>query len=161
MQNRFIDGVVKISKILNMIAAIALTAMMFITVLDISLRIFGFPIVGVYEIVGLMLALVIGFGIPSVSLGRGHVYMEFVLNALSKRNRAIMNTFTRVLCIGLFILIAYNLFGVGNEFRAAGEVSPTIKIPFYPMAWGVGVCCIIECFVFVVDIMKIWRGQYE
>jgi TRAP-type C4-dicarboxylate transport system permease small subunit len=161
MQSRFVDAVVRTSKILNIIAGAALTVMMFLTVLDITLRIFGFPIVGVYEIVGLLLAFVIGFGIPTVSLNRGHVYMEFVLNALSKRGKAIMNTFTRILCIGIFILIAINLYGVGNEFRLSGEVSSTIKLPFFPMAWGVGICCIIECFVFVVDIIKIWRGQYE
>jgi TRAP-type C4-dicarboxylate transport system permease small subunit len=108
-----------------------------------------------------MLAVVIGFTIPLVSLDRGHVYMEIILDRLSKKNRAIMNTFTRILCIVLFIVIGYNLFLVGNEFHSSGEVSSTLKIPFFPIAYGVGVCCFIECFVFIFDIVKIWRGQYE
>ncbi len=154
--------IVYLSKILSIIAGIALTIMMLLTVVDVCLRAFGAPIIGTYEIVGLLLALVIGFAIPQVSLDRGHVYMEILINMVSsKMNKAILNTFTRILCIILFILIGYNLFGVGNEFKMSGEVSPTIKLPFFPMAYGIGVCCIIECFVFVIDIYKIWRGRYE
>ena len=161
MPTRFENVVMRVSKILYVIAGIAVTVMMLLTVLDVILRIFNYPIIGVYEIDEILLAFVIGFAIPMVSLTRGHVYMEFILNALSKRNRKIMNTFTRILCILIFILIAYNLFSVGNEFRLSGEVTQTIRLPFFPMAYGVGVCCIIECFVFIVDIMKIWRGHYE
>jgi TRAP-type C4-dicarboxylate transport system permease small subunit len=161
MKVSFEDSIIAVSKVLNIIAGTALTVMMFLTVIDVTLRAFGTPIIGTYEIVGLLLALVIGFGIPQVSLNRGHVYMEILLNILSKRNKAILNTLTRILCIVIFILIGYNLFSVGNEFHASGEVSPTIKLPFFPMAYGVGICCFIECFVFIVDIMKIWRGKYE
>ena len=151
----------RISKILNIIGGSALTFMMFLTVADVGLRALGHPILGTYEIVGLALALVIGFGIPRVSMDRGHVFMEFVVEKLPKNWKMIMNTFTRVLCIILFILIGYNLFSVGNEFHMSGEVSPTLKLPFFPVAYGVGVCCFIEVLVFVNDIIRIWRGQYE
>ena len=150
-----------ISKILNVIGGSALTFMMFLTVADVGLRALGHPILGTYEIVGLALALVIGFGIPRVSMDRGHVFMEFVVEKLPKNWKMIMNTFTRILCIILFILIGYNLFSVGNEFHMSGEVSPTLKLPFFPVAYGVGVCCFIEVLVFVNDIIRIWRGQYE
>lgn len=147
--------------VLNVIASAALTFMMFLTVADILCRAFGHPLVGTYEVVSLALALVIGFGIPRVSMDRGHVYMEVLLERLSKPGKAIFNTFTRIVCLCLFILIAYNLFSVGAEFHASGEVSPTIRLPFYPIAYAVGVCCFIECLVFISDIVKIWRGQYE
>ena len=88
-----------ISKLLNIIAGIAVTFMMFLTVADVLLRAGGHPIIGTFEIVSLLLALVIGFGIPQVSLDRGHVYMEFLLEKLSKRGKDVMNTFTRVLCL--------------------------------------------------------------
>ena len=50
-------------------------------------RAFGHPIMGTYEIVSQSLALVIGFGIPKVSLDRAHVYMEFVTEKLSQEPR--------------------------------------------------------------------------
>jgi TRAP-type C4-dicarboxylate transport system permease small subunit len=147
--------------VLNTIAGIAVTFMMLLTVADVLLRAVGRPIIGTFEIVALSLALVIGFGIPQVSLDRGHVYMEFVLEKLSKKSRRVMNTFTRILCLILFAFIGANLFNVGARFRASGEVSSTIQIPFYPVAYGVAVCCLLECFVFIFDIVRIWRGEYE
>jgi TRAP-type C4-dicarboxylate transport system permease small subunit len=150
-----------VSKVLNSIAGIAVTLMMLLTVTDVFLRAGGHPIIGTFEIVALLLALVIGFGIPQVSIDRGHVYMEFLLVKLSKRGRNVMNTSTRVLCLILFAFIGYNLFNVGARFHASGEVSATIKIPFYPVTYGVAVCCLLECCVFVFDIVKIWRGEYE
>jgi TRAP-type C4-dicarboxylate transport system permease small subunit len=151
----------KVSKILSTIGGAALTFMMCLTVADVLLRAWGRPILGTYELVSLTLAIVIGFSIPKVSLDRGHVYMEIVLEKLSKRDRAIMNTFTRMLGLILFAIIAYNLFLIGNEFHASGEVSSTLKLPFFPISYFVGVCCFIECFVFMFDIVKIWRGKYE
>jgi len=150
-----------VSKVLNSIAGIAVTFMMVLTVADVLLRAGGHPIIGTFEIVALLLGLVIGFGIPQVSLDRGHVYMEFLLDKFSKRGKNLMNTFTRGLCLILFAFIGYNLFNVGARFHASGEVSPTIKIPFYPVAYGVAVCCLLECCVFIFDIVKIWRGEYE
>jgi TRAP-type C4-dicarboxylate transport system permease small subunit len=151
----------KVSKVLNIIGGTALTLMMFLTVSDIFMRAGGHPILGTYEIVSLLLAIVIGFTIPQVSLDRGHVYMEIVLDRLPKNGKAVLNTFTRVLCIFLFAVIGYNLFMVGNEFHASGEVSSTLKIPFFPIAYTVGICAFVECLVFILDIVKIWRGQYE
>jgi len=150
-----------ISNLLNTIAGIAVTFMMLLTVADVILRAGGRPIIGTFEVVSLLLALVIGFGIPQVSIDRGHVSMDFLMDKLSKRGRNVMNTFTRALCLILFALIGFNLFNVGARFHASGEVTPTIMIPFYPVAYGVAVCCLLECCVFLFDIVRIWRGQYE
>jgi TRAP-type C4-dicarboxylate transport system permease small subunit len=150
-----------VSRLLNIVAGISVTVMMLLTVADVLLRAGGHPIIGTYEIVALLMAVVIGFGIPQVSLDRGHVYMEFLLEKLSGRARNVMNIFTRVLCLILFAFIGYNLFNVAAGFRASGEVSPTIQLPFYPVAYGVGVCCLLQCCVFMLEIVRIWRGQYE
>jgi len=152
---------VKVSKILSLIGGAALTFMMFLTVADVVLRAGGHPILGTYELVSLSLAIVIGFSIPKVSLERGHVFMEILLEKLSKRDRAIMNTFTRVLGAVLFGIIAYNLLLIGKEYHMSGEVSSTLKIPFYPVVYFVGICCFVECLVFLSDILKVWRGEYE
>lgn len=161
IHRKLVNFLRKVTKILNYIGGAALTFMMLLTVTDVTLRAFGRPIIGTYEVVALSLALVIGFTIPKVSFDRGHVFMEVVLERLPGKGKHLLNTFTRILCILLFLMIGYNLFSAGNEFHRSGEVSPTLQIPFYPLAYGVGVCCYIQCLVFVNDIMNIWRGDYE
>ena len=99
-----------INKVLSIVGGTALSLMMFMTVADVIMRAGGHPILGTYEMVALMLAIVIGFTIPMVSLARGHVYMEIILEKLSVRNKALMNTFTRILCFGLFAIITVLAF---------------------------------------------------
>lgn len=152
---------VRISKWLTVVAAVALTFVMLLTVADVLGRAFGHAVLGTYEIVSTMLGVVIGFCLPKVTIDRGHVSMEFVLEKLSTRKRAAVNTLTRLICLILFALIAYNLVSIGNEFNHSGEVSPILEIPFFPVAYGIAACCLIECCVFFFDIVKIWRGQYE
>jgi len=151
----------KASNWLAVVAGIALTFMMLLTVTDVTMRAFGMPFMGTYEVVSLTLGLVIGFSIPLVSLKKQHVYMDMLVERLSPRNKAIMHTITRLMNIFLFVLIGCALFIVGNEYRISGETSPTIMLPFYPMAYGIGICCFIECFVFIFEIVKSWRAIHE
>ena len=56
-----------ISRFLNIIAGVAVTFMMLLTVADVLLRAGGHPIIGTFEIVALLLALVIGFLIAAAT----------------------------------------------------------------------------------------------
>ena len=154
-----VDKVIKaVSGALNWVAGAAVTFMMLLTVTDILLRAGGRPIIGTFEVVSLLLAVVVAFGIPQVSLDHGHVSMDFLLERFSKRGRQVMNTLTRLGCLILFAIIGGNLFNVAARFKASGEVSATIQLPFYPIAYGVAVCCLLECCVFAYEIARIWRG---
>jgi len=152
---------VRVSKCLINIAIGALTFMMLLTVADVFGRAFGHALLGTYEIVSTLLGVVIGFCLPTVSLEREHVSMEFVLERIPRRIRDITNILTRLICLVLFLLAAYVLVSVGNEFHRSGEVSPILQIPFFPVAYGISACCIIQCCIFLADIVKIRRGQYE
>ena len=157
----FFSMLERLSYAMNAVAAVSLTVMMLLTVADVILRSLGRPIFGTYEIVSVLLALVIGFSMPETSLRRSHVFMEFLIDNLPAKWQAMMNTFTRGLCIVLFVLIGMNLIAVANEYRLSGEVSPTLQLPFYPAAYGAAVCCFILCFVFVVEIIKLWNPENE
>ena len=87
--------------------------------------------------------------------------MEFLIEKISKQNRGIANIFTRLIGIALYAVAGYNLFIVGMDLRDTGEVSPTLNFPFYPVAFGVGTCCFILCFMLLCDIIKIYGDRYE
>jgi TRAP-type C4-dicarboxylate transport system permease small subunit len=158
--DKLLNSVLRASKTLNFVAASALTLMICVTVVDVFLRAVGRPVVGAYEVVSFFCApLVIGFAIPLTSWNKNHVAMDFLLVKLAKGNQNVLCVMTRIICILLFAFIGFNLFLVASEFRASGEVSQTLRIPFYPVAYGVGVCCFLECLVFVCDIIKIWREE--
>jgi hypothetical protein len=58
----------------------------------------------------------------------------------------------------MFLLLAWSFFMKGNELFAAGEVSLTLHVPFYPVAYGLGLCSIVECLVLLCDILKAVTG---
>jgi hypothetical protein len=63
--------------------------------------------------------------------------------------------------IGLFLLIGWNLILVGMDLKQSGEVSLTLQLPFYPVAYGVAFSCFVQCVVLIADMVKIVRGGYE
>jgi TRAP-type C4-dicarboxylate transport system permease small subunit len=157
----FSDKVWKLSRLINFLSGVTLAFIMFLTVADIILRSFRRPIVGTYEIVAFSGAVVIGFSVPYTSWMRAHVYTDFLILRFSQKIRNVFNIVTRCLSIVLFILIGWNLIKYGMDLKKAGEVSLTLTMPFYPIAYGVGVCCFIQCLVMVCDILKIFGGKYE
>jgi TRAP-type C4-dicarboxylate transport system permease small subunit len=150
-----------LSRFLNIIAGISLTFLMLLTVLDVILRSFRRPVVGAYELVAFSGAIVIGFAVPLTSWVRGHIYVDFFILRFSKMVRNIFNTATRSLVIVLFFLIGWNLIKYGIDLQKSGEVSLTLQMPFYPVAYAVGVCCFVQCLVLICDIVKIFGGEYE
>lgn len=157
----FLNQIFHVSRFLNIVAGITLTFMMLLTVSDVILRFLRRPIVGTYELVAFSGAVVIGFALPFTSWLRGHIFVDFFISRFSRTIRNIFHIFTRVLVICLFLMIGWNLFLYGKDLYKSGEVSLTLQMPFYPVAYGVGVCCFIQSLVLFCDILKIIGGKYE
>jgi len=99
--------------------------------------------------------------VPLTSWTRQHIFVDFFILKFSQKVRNAFNITTRCIAIALFLLIGWNLFKYGMDLQRSGEVSLTLQMPFYPVAYGVGVCCFVQCFVLVCDILKILGGEYE
>ena len=157
----FLSKVKRISQYLNVIAGISLTFLMLLTITDVVLRIFKRPVVGTYELVAFSGAVVIGFSMPLTSFIRQHIFVDFFILKFPQKVRDIFNIATRCLVIGLFLLVGWNMLKYARDLQKSGEVSLTLQMPFYPIAYGVGGCCFILCLVFVGDIVKIVKGEYD
>jgi TRAP-type C4-dicarboxylate transport system permease small subunit len=147
-------GLQKIAYFMYGIAGVALVGIMFLTVADVFLRLFKMPIVGTYEIVSLLGAVVIGFAIPQTTLERGHVLMDFLTGRLHGGVQRVLHLFTRLIAAVIFLIIGWNLFVLGNDLLKAGQVSLTLKMPEYPVAYGIAFCCLLECLVLLADLIK-------
>jgi TRAP-type C4-dicarboxylate transport system permease small subunit len=162
MQGGFNAIIERLSKWMQVVSGTALVFIMLLTVADVCLRnLLQKPIIGTYEFVGMGGALVIGFALPITSWLRGHIFVDFFIQKFSPKVGAAFNIATRLLCIGLFILIVWNLFLFGQGLYASGEVTPTRHLPFYPVAFALAAVFVIQCFVFISDIIKVIGGKYE
>jgi TRAP-type C4-dicarboxylate transport system permease small subunit len=140
---------------MNTIAEGALFVMMMLTVIDVILRrFFGSPVVGTYDLVTMMGAVVVGFSVPKTSWDRGHVYVDFLLE---NRSKVIKNGFfigTRIVGIVLFALLSYHLVKKGIFFYHSHETSMTLRVPVYPITFALALCFFVQCFSLITDIFR-------
>ena len=157
----FLNSVGRLSRFINVIAGIAITFIMLLTVLDVILRSFRRPIVGTYELVAFSGAVVIGFAIPLTSWMRGHIYVDFFTGKLPKTARSVFNVITRCLGIGLFFLIGWNLIKVGMDLQQirGGLADPAAAV--LPRRLRRGRLLLRPVPGAARDIVKIFRGEYE
>lgn len=161
MSGAFVGLVYRLSRAMQAIAGFALVFMMTLTTCDIILRIFGKPIIGTYEIVAFSGGVVIGFSTPITSFMRGQIFVDFFYQKFPMVTQNILNTTTRLVDIALFGIISWNLMIMGRDMYRSGEVSLTLQLPFYPVAYGIAFAMFVQCLVLVCDIIKIAKGEYE
>ena len=157
----FLAAVRGVSSALAAVAGGSLTFLMLLTIADVVLRMLGRPIVGTYELVALGGAIAIGLSLPLTSWVRGHIYVDSFVARLPRVPRAVLNVATRLLVLALVFLLGWNLLKYALDLRSAGEVTPTLRVPFFPVAFGMGLACLLECLVTIADIVKIFRNEYE
>jgi TRAP-type C4-dicarboxylate transport system permease small subunit len=148
----------RLSQFMGVIAGTTLVFVMLLTVLDVILRYFGYPIIGVYDLVALGGGILIGFSMPLAAERKVHVFMEMALQANSRTGKRVLHLVTRLIVFGISFLVAWNLVRLGLGFRETGEVSLTIKIVYYPIAIGLGVCFFIQMLVVLVEILEGFSG---
>ena len=136
----------------NWIAAAALVGMMLLTCSDVVLRFFRHPIPGTYEIVGLLGTVVIALSLAYTTEEKGHISVEFLVQKLPKRIKAVLDTVNHLIAIVLFGIVAWQSARYALDLRASGEVSLTIQMPIYPFILSIAGGCILVCLVLAYDL---------
>jgi TRAP-type C4-dicarboxylate transport system permease small subunit len=145
----------------HVIAGLGLAFMLVVTMTEVIMRAFGKPIVGSYELISFTGGIIIGFAIPYTSWKKGHVFVDSIINTFTPEKRDVINVTTRCLGIGLFIFMGWNFISMGLDLYTTKEVSTTLKLPFYPIAYGIGASCFVQCLVLGADILTIVGGEHE
>lgn len=158
---RMLGYTFKLSEWMDDISVAALSFLMAVTVLDVIGRSAGKPIPGTFEIVGLTGAMVIGFGLPLTSWKRNHVCLDYLLEKLPEGRKKIALVFTRIAGILLFLLFGISLMMLAKDTYLSGEVSLTIKLPTYLFIFVTCICCFVESFILLCDIVRIVGGDHE
>ena len=149
----------RLADFLNLIAGWALIIMTFLTCADVILRMFRLPILGTFEIVGFLGAVVASFAMAHTTIMRGHVAVEVLTQKLSDNAQRIIFVITSALSIVLFLLLAYECLRFGNDLRIEKEVSLTLHLPFFPVLYGISFSSLIVCIVIFIDFWKVLLGK--
>jgi TRAP-type C4-dicarboxylate transport system permease small subunit len=156
----FEKAVTGFSSSFNMVASASLVVMMVLTCSDVFMRyLFNSPITGTYDLVGLLGAVLASFAMPYTMLKRGHVAVEILIQSLSRGKQLVIDTFTHLLGVSLFLVLVWQAILLSRDMKAAGEVTPTLLLPFYPILYCMSVCFFGLCLAILVNLLHIWTKR--
>ena len=122
----------KIVRILNEAAGWLLGLCMLLITVNVLLRtVFGKPLLGAYEWVGILTALTISLGLAFCEQKGAHITIDFLADKLPLSARKAVSVFTGVLSAAIMSIVFYSIFRYAFKLLSSGEVSPTTRIPFY------------------------------
>jgi TRAP-type C4-dicarboxylate transport system permease small subunit len=150
----------KLCRSLLLISGLTLAFMLLFTLTDVVMRAFGKPIVGDFEVISFLGAVVVGFAIPYTTLLKAHVMVDFLIEKLPKNVSDGMQVATRVMGIALFLWISWNFVDMSLDLIRSKEVTPVFRLPYYPITFGLAFCCLVQCFTLFSQIMKIVGGRH-
>jgi TRAP-type C4-dicarboxylate transport system permease small subunit len=146
--------VYKLDLSFQVLAGLGLAFMMLLTLTDVIMRALGRPIVGSIELVCFSGAIVIGFAIPYSSLKRVHIFVDLVTKRLSPRSAVLCQGVTTSVGVVLFLFIGYNFIVYGLDLIRTGEVSAGLKIPYYPITFGLAASCLLESLTLFCQLLQ-------
>jgi TRAP-type C4-dicarboxylate transport system permease small subunit len=154
----FFAGIYKIDILFQVIAGIGMVFMMAVTLLDIIMRALEKPIIGAVEIVSFTGAIIIGFALPYSSWKGAHVFVDLGVDRLPPRCKRIMRFSTKLAGSILFIFIGINFILYGITLMKTGEISPSFRIPYYPITFGLALACFVESLTLLTQL---WGSRDE
>jgi TRAP-type C4-dicarboxylate transport system permease small subunit len=137
---------------------VALVAMMLLASANILLRTVWLPVRGTFEMMGFLGALTVAFSLGYTQLSRGHIAVDVLFRRFPDRVVRVLTGVNSLVCGGFFALLAWQTGKKGLILMRTGELSETLRIPFYPAAFGVAVGCGFLTLVFLGDLLRTVAG---
>jgi TRAP-type C4-dicarboxylate transport system permease small subunit len=143
------------TKILFWIAGAGLVGMTLLIVADvIGIKIFSNPVPGGIEYVAFLAVVAIAFSVPFTQVMKGHVAVDFIVEAFPRRAKLVIECFTALLSVIVMALLMVYGFRYAGLLRTSGEVSMTQKIPFHPFVYGMAVCFLAAFLILLLQFVR-------
>lgn len=147
-----------LANILKKAGGACLVAMMLLSSADVVTSVFGHPILGCEELVGLMAALVLAFALPATQLDKGHIGVDLLRLRLPQRVNRFLDLFNSLAGGALFLIVAWQCFRYASKLRAVGQVSTTLQLPTYFLVYCVALACLVLAYVMFMEVVAARKG---
>jgi C4-dicarboxylate transporter DctQ subunit len=154
---RVFEGIVShVEDWLNLASVFIIMFLMFFASAEIIGRyVFNFPIPGHVEIVELIMAGVVFFGIAYTQRVDGHVRMElFVTKVLRGRSYHIAEAITTALSLFVYLFILIYTFKAALFSLKVGDSTAYLYWPTWPSKFAIPLGSLFLCLRFVIEIIQ-------
>ena len=143
-----------LNKALLWVAGIFLVGMVILTCANILLRLCWVPVRGTFEMMGLSGALVAAFALGYTQVKGGHIAVDVLTSAFPEGTRRFLHVLNGLVGLVFFALVAWQVAQKARTLWAAGEVTETLRIAYYPFIFAVGLGCAALALSFLTDLVR-------
>lgn len=147
--------------IVLMLAAVTgggIIVMVAVTCSDVLMRLFGHPLVGVFDLVRIAGAVSMAAALPYTTAVKGHVAIEYFFQKLGKKGRIAVDSFSRLVSIGFFGILTLEAVQYGIKLQRTGEVTPTLQLPLFWVPWFIALCTGVMALVIFHNLFHPGKG---
>jgi TRAP-type C4-dicarboxylate transport system permease small subunit len=144
----------KISVWLERIAIVGALGMILGTMIDvIGAKVFHWPLPGGTEVVYLFQIISIAGALAISKIDGRHVRIELI-DRLHQPGKGIVHSVVALLGLALFIILVWQSYTYALSLHASHEVTATIKLPLYPFALWLALCCIPMVLLLIIELFN-------
>jgi len=147
----------KIFSVTDLLAGACFFALVILILANILMRnIFGQPITGTFEMVGLLTATGLGLALAHCEMNDGNIAMSIVTDKLPRRAQKVVDIVICLIALSFWLVVVWRIFIYANTSFINGRVTSTSEIPIYPFIIVLGVnvfcLCVAVAFKFTLSI---------
>ncbi len=132
-----------------------LTAMMFLTAVDVCMRyLFNSPVTGSFELVEFMMVLLIPFSIVFCASENSHVQVDIIVERFPKGIRSFFTFAANLFSLVLFVLITWQTVIYVIEEYDSKLTSAVLYIPVYPFIGALALAFAILSSLILAELMN-------
>jgi TRAP-type C4-dicarboxylate transport system permease small subunit len=145
----------KAAEIFNLAAGASIVIAMVLVVTNVILRrVFGRPILGVYEFTGFLAVIIISFGLAYVLLVNAHIAVDFIIEKFKPSTQGIIDFITGITATAFLSVFTWNVFRYAIKAMNNNQLSPTTQTPFYIFIFTMAICFALLCLVYIIKIKE-------
>lgn len=144
-----------LNKVMMGVAGFFVAAMIVLTCANIGSRVLWVPLGGTFELMGYFGAIATAFALGFTQMKRGHVAVDILVERFPMKVRRVLNGINSIICMAFFGIAAWQIAKYGMTLFRTGEVTETLRIVYYPFAFGVALGCAVLSLVFLTDLLSV------
>ncbi len=134
------------------LSIVALISIMLIAAVNMLFRPFGYPLTGSFELMGYGSAIITGLGLGFSYQQKSHIAVDILFKKFPQRVRLVLSLLGKIACVAFFFLVSKKMLSMAFSFKESGELSETLRLPFYPITIAVAFGLLVLCLNIVYSI---------
>jgi len=149
----------RMNRFLLYCSCLVLLLTMSMAVLNMVLRPMGRPLSGSFELLGFGSALIAALGLGYSQDEKSHISVDLLFRHLSPGLQRLLEGTGLAACALFFAMAFYRIMGLAHTMYSTGEVSETLRIPYYPVVAVVAVGFLALSVTLIKDAFYAFSGR--